>query len=54
MNKRLRITFLKAMGLGAGYYLLDCYNQSILKGISCTITTRVDASAATYLYEVYE
>ena len=42
------------MGLEGGVYLLDCYNQSILRGISCTITTRVDASASTYLYEVYE
>ena len=54
MNKRLGMTVVKALGLGCGVYLLDCYNRIVQKRVSCTITTRVDASAATYLFEVYE
>ena len=43
------------MGLSEGKYLMDCYNQNVLtNGLSGTITTRVDASASTYILEVYE
>ena len=39
-----------AMGLGAGRYELDGYNQKVVtNGISITITTRISASAKTYL-----
>ena len=57
VNKRTGITLAKAvkMGLSEGIYMMDCYNQNVLtNGLSGTITTRVDASASTYLLEVYE
>lgn len=38
-----------------GVAFLDCYNRSVLNnGLSCTITTRVDASSQTYLLEIDE
>ena len=57
MNKRTGVTLAKAvkMGLPDGKYMMDCYNRNVLtNGLSGTITTRVDASASTYLLEVYE
>lgn len=57
INRRTGVTLRKGvkMGLPEGKYMMDCYNQNVLvNGISGTITTRVDASASTYLLEVYE
>lgn len=34
--------------------ILDCYNLTIKQDISCTITTRVDASNDYFVLEVYE
>lgn len=50
-------TFLKAieMGVGAGFYLLDCYNDTVMcDGICFSITTRTDACNNYFLLEVYE
>lgn len=41
MNKKLIPLLKKKLSAGV---MLDCYNQTILKDISCTITTRVSAS----------
>ena len=29
--------------------MLDCYNQIVIEDISCTITTRVNASSCIYI-----
>jgi hypothetical protein len=43
------------MGLTDGKYQLDGYNQKVVtNGISITITTRISASAQTYLLEIDE
>lgn len=59
-NKRLRECVRKAMNSSdikknrGGVWLLDCYNNTILKDIACTITTRFNASCDKFLLEVYE
>lgn len=57
MNKRLKqVTELAVkMNLRGGQYQLDGYNQKVVtNGISITITTRISASAQTYLLEIDE
>lgn len=47
MNKKL-IKLLKTKQVDSGD-MLDTYNQVVLKDISCTITTRVNASNEIYV-----
>ena len=50
-------TFLRAieMGVGSGFYMLDCYNDTVVAdGICFSITTRIDACNNYFLLEVYE
>ena len=47
MNKKL-IKILKSQKLWGGA-IIDTYNQKVIKDISCTITTRVNASNEIYV-----
>ena len=50
-------TFRKALkiGVGGGFYILDCYNDTVVTdGICVSITTRIDACNNYFLLEVYE
>ena len=49
MNKKL-IKLLKTKKVGGGN-MLDTYNQRVITNISCTITTRVNASSEIYIVE---
>lgn len=43
------------MGVGKGFYILDCYNDTVVTdGVSISITTRIDACNNYFLLEVYE
>ena len=43
------------MGVGAGVWPLDCYNDVVLTdGVCFTVTTRTDACNNYFLLEVYE
>lgn len=58
-NQRLETTLTKAVrenpNGGGGIYILDCYNDAVIKnGIHPTITTRTIASNNTFLLEIYE
>ena len=51
------MVFQKALGmnLGPGIYMLDAYNCIVIvRGISCTVTTRINTANHTYLLEVDE
>ena len=50
MNKKLR-KLLKTQKVWGGC-LLDTYNQKVITDISCTITTRVNASNEIYIVEI--
>ena len=53
VNKRLQET-LYCSDKQEGYYILDCYNNTIYDNISPTITTRYNASCNMFLVEIYE
>lgn len=50
MNKKLR-KLLKTQKVWGGV-MLDTYNQKVITDISCTITTRVNASNEIYIVEI--
>ena len=56
LNKRLQETFKKlyCSDKQEGYYILDCYNNTIYDNISPTITTRYNASCNMFLVEIFE
>ena len=50
-------TFRKALELcvGGGFYILDCYNDTVVTDWVCvSVTTRIDACNNYFLLEVYE
>lgn len=54
MNKKL-IKLIKEQYIYIYIYdkcMLDTYNQKVIKDISCTITTRVNASNEIYIAEI--
>lgn len=52
MNKRLLKLFTDSWGGIDDGDILDCYNQTICKGLSCTIKTTIDHSNMYYLCEM--
>lgn len=43
------------MGVGAGFWPLDCYNDAVLTdGVCYAVTTRVSACNNYFLLEVYD
>ena len=51
MNKKLVKLIQKEKNNLETGTILDCYNQVLVKEISCTITTRVNASNEIYVVE---
>lgn len=50
-------TFRRAfdMGVGCGFYILDCYNDTVVTdGVCVSVTTRINACNNYFLLEVYE
>lgn len=43
------------MGVGCGFYILDCYNDTVvIDGVCVSVTTRINACNNYFLLEVYE
>ena len=51
-NKRLEMLLLNRGGELQDKDLLDCYNQTFVRGISYTLTTRVSTSNHYWVYEI--
>ena len=51
-NKRLEMILRNRGGQLEDCDLLDCYNQAICRGISCTITTGINYRCMHYVVEI--
>ena len=52
MDKRLKKLIKEKTNNIKDKCMLDTYNQKVIKDISCTITTRVNASNEIYIVEI--